>query len=104
MAIFDDDQQGRYALKHRLNFDFSSFSKKQHGCQSAILNMRIAKIGSIVWGMMFYLSAKFDTGLTRYSKVVNTNVSKFGVFSQIFGRKSQIFSLKIKILKIRRHG
>ena len=66
--------------------------------------MKIAKIGSIIWGMMFYLSAKFETDLTSQSEVMNTNMSKFGVISQIFGRKSQIFSLKIKILKIRKHG
>ena len=66
--------------------------------------MRIAKIGSIVWGVMFYLSAKFETDLSSHSEVMNTNMSKFGEFSQNFGKNRPIFLLKIMILKIQKHG
>ena len=53
---------------------------------------------------MFYLSAKFETDLSSHSKVKNTNMSKLGDFSQIFGKNRPIFLLKIMILKILKHG
>ena len=68
------------------------------------MNMRIAKIGNVVWGMMLYLSVKFEPDLTSHSEVMYTNMSKFGEFSQIFRKNRPIFLLKIVILKIPKHG
>ena len=53
---------------------------------------------------MFYLSAKFETDLSSHSEVMNTNMSEFWEFFQIFGKNRPIFLLKIMVLKIWKHG
>ena len=56
----------------------------------------------LLW-MCAFITKRHNSDLMHAREVINTNMSIFFHFSGIFGRKSPIFSLKIEILKIRKH-